>query len=89
MSIADHDDVARSHVLLRLDASAVRTEIAELMATDETLTGLTTDAVTDADIHAACCAVVECTDLSEERGAAVFHAALAAIREAKRRRTST
>src|SRR5882672_8195330 len=58
---------ARSHVLLRLDESAVRAEIAEVIATDETVTGLAADAVTDADIHAACCAVVEQTDLWEER----------------------
>ncbi len=78
---------ARSHVLLRLDESAVRAEIAEVIATDET--GLAADAVTDADIYAACCAVVEQTDLSEERGTAVFRAALAAIREAERRRTAS
>src|SRR5262249_27823950 len=82
MSVADHDGAARSHVLLQLDESAVRAEIAELIATDEALTGPTAGAVTDADIHAACCAVVEGTDLSEERGAAVFHAARAAIRDA-------
>jgi hypothetical protein len=80
---------ARSHVLLRLDESSVRAEIAEVIATDETMTGLTADAVTDADIHAACCAVVEQTDLWEERGAAVFRAALAAIREAKRRHAAS
>ena len=68
MNVYDPAGAARSHVLLRLDASAVRAEIAELIATDETLTGVTADAVTDADIHAACCSVVECTDLSEERG---------------------
>ena len=85
MSISDHATADRSHVLLRLDESAVRAEIAELIATDETLTGLKADAVTDADVHAACRAVVECIDLSEERGAAVFRAALAAIREAERR----
>jgi hypothetical protein len=89
MSIPDYDDATRSHVLLRLDESAVRAEIAELIATDETLTGLTADAVTDVDIHAACCAVVECANLSEERGAAVFRAALAAIREAERRRAAS
>jgi len=82
-------ELARSHVLLRLDESSVRAEIEELIATDETTTGLTADAVTDADIHAACCAVVEQIDLSEERGAAVFRAALAAIREAERRRTAS
>jgi hypothetical protein len=80
---------ARSHVLLRLDESAVRAEIAEVITTDETVTGLAVDAVTDADIHAACCAVVEHTDLWEERGAAVFRAALAAIREAQRRRAAS
>jgi hypothetical protein len=85
MSISDHAGAARSHVLLRLDESAVRAEIAEVIATDETLPGLTSDA----DIHAACCAVVEGTDLSEERGAAVFRAALAAIREAERRRAAS
>ena len=51
--------------------------------------GLQPNAVTDADIYAACCAVVEQIDLSEERGAAVFRAALAAIREAERRRTAS
>ena len=89
MSITDHDGAARSHVLLRLDESAVKAEIAEVIATDRTVTGLTANAVTDADIHAACCAVLECADLSEERGAAVFRAALAAIREAERRRAAS
>jgi hypothetical protein len=79
---------ARSHVLLRLDESSVRAEVAEVIAIDETVTGLTADAVTDADIHAACRAVA-CTDLSEERGAAVFRAALAAIREAQQRRAAS
>ena len=87
MSVSDHAGIARPHVLLRLDESVVRAEIAEVIATDET--GLTADAVTDADIHAACCAVVECTDLSEERGAAVFRAALTAIREAERRHVAS
>jgi hypothetical protein len=80
---------ARSHVLLRLDESSVRAEIAEVIGTDETVSALTVHGVTDADIHAACCAVVEYTDLSEERGAAVFWAALAAIREAARRRAAS
>jgi hypothetical protein len=79
-----HPGLARSHVLLRLNESAVRSEIAQMIETDETVTALTADAVTDADIYAACCAVVEQTDLSEERGAALFRAALAAIRAAER-----
>ncbi len=81
-----HSRLPRSHVLLRLDETSVRSEIADLIEADGTLMTLTADAVTDADIHAACCAVVEHTELSEERGAAVFRAALAAIREAERRR---
>ena len=89
MSVHDHAGAARSYVLLRLDESAVRAEIAELIATDETLTVVMADAVTDADTHAACRAVVESTDVSEERGAAVFRAALAAIREAERRHAAS
>jgi hypothetical protein len=89
MSPPDDAAAARSHVLLRLDESAVRAEIAEVIAVDATLTSLTADDVTDADIHAACCAVVEQTDLTEELGAAVFRAVLKAIREAERRRAAS
>jgi len=78
-----------SHVLLQLDETSVRSEIGHLIETDGTLTTLTTDAVTDADIRAACRAVAEHTDLSEEQGSAVFRAALAAIREAERKRASS
>ena len=80
---------ARPHVLLWFDEPSVRAEIAQVIETDETVTALTADAVTDADIHAACCTVVEQTDLSEERDAAVFRAALAAIREAERRHAAS
>jgi hypothetical protein len=83
MDAPDHAGATRSHMLLRFDESAVRAEIAGVIATDETLTSLTADDVTDADI-AACCAV-EQADLSEERSAAVFRAVLKAIREAERR----
>jgi hypothetical protein len=89
MNTQDDTGAARSHVLLRLDESAVRAEIAEVIAADETLTSLTADDVTDDDIHAACCAVMEQTDLSEELGAAVFRAVLKAIREAERQRTAS
>jgi hypothetical protein len=75
----------RSHILLRLDEASVRTLIADVIEGDDTLTMLTAGAVTDDDIQAACCAVVEHTHLSEERGAAEFRAALAAIREAEQR----
>jgi hypothetical protein len=73
------------HVLLRIREDAVRQQIDQAIQADPTLTRLTADAVNDADIHAACLAVVECSDLSEEQGAAEFRAALAAIREAEQR----
>jgi hypothetical protein len=41
--------------------------------------------ISDGDIRIACLAVVERSDLSEERGAAEFRAALAAIRHAGQR----
>lgn len=74
------------HVLLELSERAVRAEIATVIETDPELTALTADEVSEADIHAACLAVAEHIDLSERRGAAEFRAALAAIREAERRR---
>jgi hypothetical protein len=64
---------------------AVRQQINQAIEADPTLTRLSADAVNDADIHTACLAVVECSDLSEEQGAAEFRAALAAIREAEQR----
>lgn len=74
------------HVLLRLDEAAVRAEIPILIEADESLTTLSPDAVTGSDIRAACLTVAERADLSERRNAAVFRAALAAIREAEHRR---
>jgi hypothetical protein len=56
-----------------------------VIESDETLTAIPADAITDADIRAACLDVATHTDLSEERGAAEFRAALAAIRAAERR----
>lgn len=76
----------RAHVLLRLDEVEVRTALGEVIAADPALEGLRSDAVTDDDIHVACCEVVEHIDLSEQKGAAMFRAALAAIRAAERRR---
>ena len=73
-----------AHVLLRLEEKSVRAQIAQLIEADETLT-LAVDAVTDADIRAACINVAERMELNEEKASAVFKAALAAIREAKQR----
>jgi hypothetical protein len=70
------------HVLLRLRENEVRDQITRVLEADETLAKITADAVTDADIRAGCLLVAERTDLSEEQGSAVFHAALAAIGEA-------
>ena len=76
------------HVLLRIREDAVREQIGQAIETDPTFTRLTAEMISDADIHAACLTVVEQSDLSEERGAAEFHAALAAIRHAERRRAA-
>ncbi|EKS26808.1 MULTISPECIES: hypothetical protein [Nitrobacteraceae] len=73
------------HVLLRFDEAEVRTTVGEVIAHDSAATKLASDAVSDNDIHAACVAVVASTDLAEERGSAVFKAALAAIANAERR----
>lgn len=75
----------QAHVLLRFDEAEVRAMIGEVVACDSTLTTLSPEAVADEDIHAACLAVVDGTDLTEERGSALFKAALAAIGNAERR----
>lgn len=77
----------RSHVLLRFNEAEVRTMIGEVVACDGALASLSPDAVSCDDIHAACLAVVAAADLTEERGSAVFKAALGAIGNAGRRLT--
>ena len=76
------------HVLLRIREDAVREHIGQAIEADPTLTRMTIEMISTADIHAACLAVVERSDLSEERGAAEFRAALAAIRRAEQRRAA-
>jgi hypothetical protein len=76
----------REHVLLRLDEASVKAEIEVVIESDEALTSLSASMITDADIRAACLAVVHHTDLTEEQGGAIFRAALAAIKKAERRR---
>lgn len=76
-----------SHVLLCLSEEHVRAKIGRMVETDETLTMIAAGAVTDADIRAGCLFVVEQADLREELGSATHRAALAAVREAERRRT--
>jgi hypothetical protein len=79
----------RAHVLVQLEEIRVRDAIAPIIESDPELTQLAADAITNDDVHAACLAVAEQTDLSEERGAADFRAALAAIREAERRKAAS
>jgi hypothetical protein len=76
------------HVLLRIREDAVREQIGQAIETDPTLTRLTAEMISDGDTRTACLDVVERSDLSEERGAAEFRAALAAIRHAERRRAA-
>ncbi len=86
--LAEHEgDVADdwAYVLLRIREHAVRDQIGQVIEADPSLTRLTAEAISDADIRAACLAVVERNDLSEEQGAAEFRAALAAIRQAEQR----
>ena len=79
----------RAHVLAQLEEARVRDQIAPIIESDPELTQLAADAITNDDVHAACLAVAKQTDLLEERGAAEFRAALAAIREAERRKAAS
>jgi hypothetical protein len=85
--LAENDGSAGNgeHVLLPIREDAVREQIDHAIETDPTLTRLTTEMISGADIRTACLAIVERSDLSEERGAAEFRAALAAIRHAGQR----
>ncbi len=87
---AEHGDLGAApgfgvHVLLRLGEENVRQEVARLLETDDIMMDIAEGAVTDADIRTGCLAVVESTDLTEAQDSAVFGAAMAAIREARRR----
>jgi hypothetical protein len=73
-----------SHVLAQLQEDRVRGQIAAIIETDPDLASLAPDAVSDDDIHAACLIVATNIDLAEEVGAAEFHAALTALRAARK-----
>ncbi|HLI12376.1 MAG TPA: hypothetical protein VKY65_12345 [Alphaproteobacteria bacterium] len=72
-----------SHVLAQLQEDRVRDQIGSIIETDSDFAGLTADAVSDDDVHAACLSVAASIDLTEEIGAAEFRAALAALRAAQ------
>jgi hypothetical protein len=76
---------SRVHALAWLEETRVAEQIVSIIETDPTVTELAAGEIAEADIHAACLAVAAGTDLSEERGAAEFRAALTAIRNAERR----
>jgi hypothetical protein len=63
----------------------VRTTVGEVIAHDAAATIVPFASISDNDIHAAYLAVAGSADLAEERGSAVFKAALAAIANAARR----
>jgi hypothetical protein len=91
---AEHRAIAAAlglgvHALLCLHEADVRAEIGHMIEADEALAKVSADAVTDVDIRAGCLLAVEQTDLREERGSAIFRAALAAIREAERRQANS
>ena len=74
----------RAHILLSFDEQEARAAVEEVIANDDAVT-LSPASVADSDVHAACVAVAAASDLSEERGSALFRAALAAVRSAEQR----
>jgi hypothetical protein len=86
---ADKENAGDAYVLVQLREDAVRAQVRVAIETDPTLTHLAAEAVSDADIHAACLSIAEHSDLSEQRGAAEFRAALATIRKAELRQAAT
>lgn len=68
-----------------LGEAEVRAAIRTLIAADATLTTLSPEMVSDADIHEACRLVGNHARLDAEDGSALFQAALGAIRAAERR----
>ncbi|SCB47008.1 hypothetical protein [Rhizobium multihospitium] len=74
-----------SHVLVRLQEAGVRDAIAAVLEVDPSFRGLTPEAVTDDEVHAACVSIATTMDFSDVVGSAEFQAALSAIRSAHRR----
>ncbi|MEZ2129765.1 MULTISPECIES: hypothetical protein [unclassified Sinorhizobium] len=77
-----------SHVLVRLQEDRVRDAISAVLDVDSSYRGLTPEAVTDDEVHAACLSIATMMDFSDVVGSAEFQAALAAIRSAHRRLAS-
>ncbi|OWV71166.1 hypothetical protein ATY77_08460 [Rhizobium sp. R634] len=70
------------HVLARLQEDRVRDAITAVLEVDHSFGGLSTEAVSDDEIHEACVSIATTTDFSDVVGNAEFQAALTAIRAA-------
>ncbi|PKA38908.1 hypothetical protein CWR43_35630 [Rhizobium sullae] len=77
-----------SHVLVTLQENRVRDAITAVLEVDPNFKGLTPEAVTDDEVHAACLSLVARMDFSDVVGNAEFQAALLAIRSTHRRLAS-
>lgn len=77
-----------SHVLVTLQENRVRDAITAVLEVDPNFKGLTPEAVTDDEVHAACLSLVARMDFSDVVGNAEFQAALFAIRSTHRRLAS-
>ncbi|CDZ46509.1 hypothetical protein [Neorhizobium galegae] len=82
------DQPKPSHVLVRLQEDRVRDAISAVLDVDSNFKGLTPEAVTDDEVHAACLSIATTMDFSDMVGNAEFQAALLAIRSAHRRLAS-
>lgn len=60
----------------------MRDAIAAVLEVDPNFRGLTPEAVTDDEVHAACVSIATTMDFSDVLGSAEFQAALSAIRSA-------
>ena len=75
------------HILLRLAEEEVRAALPAIIESDTNLTALMPEAIADEDVREGCLVVAERIDVREERDAAIFRAAIAAIRLANLRIT--
>ena len=73
------------HILLTLDEKQVREAVLDIIGAERNVIRLAPEAITDDEIRKGCLVVVERTDRTEEREAAVYRAAMAAIRLANLR----
>lgn len=67
------------HVLLRLGEEDVRATLGEIIETDPDHAAVKKENITNIDIRAACNHIIAARDFSEERGGAVFAAAIHAL----------